>query len=84
VKIIASALLDVVVGDIVADTGFTIHVLARDQGGSPLAQPGAGRNHLSNVAAVGANNNRPELFPSVGGQTINTHWGTYTVAWTWS
>jgi hypothetical protein len=50
----------------------------------PLAQPGVNRNHRSNLATAVNNVNRPELFPSVGGQTINTHWGTYEVAWSWS
>lgn len=82
--IVLATMVDVVTSDIVAGTGFTIRILARDMGGSPLAQPGAGRNHKALLATAASHNNRPELFPSVGGKTINTVWGQVNVAWQWS
>lgn len=78
-----ASLVDVVVSDVVAGTGFTIHVLCRDQGGEALVQAGASRNHRSNTAAAASNNNRPELFPSVGGRTLNMQWGQVSLAWEW-
>lgn len=83
--IVAATMIDIVVSDIVAATGFTIHAIARDMGGSPLMPPGIGRKQNSPVTAV-ANNIliQPTVVGSVGGSTINTHWGTYEVAWSWS
>lgn len=82
--IIAASLLDIVVSDIVADVGFTIHALARDMGGQRLEAPGIGRNHRATGAAtVGANGGVGAILGSVGGQNLNMHWGTYTLSWEW-
>lgn len=81
--IVLASLVDVVVADVTAGVGFTIHVIARDQGGEALQIPGAGRNHKADTAAAARNNNRPELFPSVGGRTLNMQWGQVSLAWEW-
>lgn len=77
-------MLDVAVSDIVAGTGFTIHLMARHQGGEALSQPP--RNDRGNASTtVGQNATPPQgLGVSVGGTDLNRHYGTYTVAWTWS
>lgn len=81
--IILTSMVSVVACNITAGVGFEIRVLARDQGGSPLEAPGGQRNHTSANAGAGANLNRGEFVGSVGGQTINTIWGTINVAWVW-
>lgn len=83
--IILTSMVSVVACNITPGVGFEIHVLARDQGGSPLEAPGGQRNHAATVnAAAAAHANRGEFVGSVGGQTINTVWGTINVAWVWN
>lgn len=82
--VIASTLVDVVCSDIVAGTGFTIYVMCRDMGGSPLMPPGIGRNQVANATAGRNYTMTPTVVGTVGGKTINVLWGTYNVDWSWS
>lgn len=81
--VIAGSLVDVVCSDIIAGTGFTIYVLCRDMGGSPLTIPAAATYQQAS-ATIAQNTRLNSGLPSQGGQTINTLWGTYNVDWSWS
>ena len=80
--IMAASMPDVVAGPITAGVGFTIYVMCRDQGGESLRPPQRPR-HRAGATTVAANQNRPEQFGSVGGKTLGTVWGQFTVAWEW-
>lgn len=82
--VVLASQVQIVAAEVVAGVGFTIHAIARFQPSEPLTQIGADRNHRSNLAAVANNNNRPELFPSVGGRATDRVWGLVQVAWVWS
>jgi hypothetical protein len=69
--IIASSLLDVVVGSIVPGVGFTIYVLARELGSEAT-------RYLSLV------DNGEQFITPINGAALNRHWGTYSLAYQYS
>ena len=82
--VIATSMLAVVASDILAGTGFTIHLMARHMGGEALQQPSTNDTGLASTT-VGQNAKPPQgLGVSVGGNDLNQHYGTYTVAWVWN
>lgn len=75
--------IDVVAGNIVAGTGFTIYAMARHLGTSPLEMPGIGRIHKASTTS-GQNAAPPQgVFPSVGGSDLSRQYGQFSVAWEW-
>lgn len=83
--IIGASLIDIVIGAIdAAGATFTIYAICRDMGGSPLAPPGIGRRHVANATAGRNYTQTPTVVGSVGGTTINTMWGAFNVAYSWS
>ncbi len=81
--IMAASMLDLIVSDIVAGTGFTVHALARPSILEPLELPRPGR-HTAN-ATVGLNARPPQgVTPSVGGKDTSWLWGQFTIVWEWS
>lgn len=76
----ASVMMDILAGEIIAGTGFTIRAIARDLGGQKLEKLGARRvNSVSGGMQFGE-----PADPSVGGQCLNRIWGTFNVAWVWN
>lgn len=83
--IILSSMVDVVAANITAGTGFEIHIVARDLGGSRLEPPTRTRSKQVANATAGQNTGgEPGLVGSVGGSCLNTIWGTVNVAWVWN
>jgi hypothetical protein len=75
--------LTVYAGDIVAGTGFTIHVVGKAHIGEPLAF--AGVQSPNAVAGTGTSNAviQPSSDPSVGG-TWPRFYGQWSIGWRWS
>ena len=79
----ASAMLAVMAGEIVAGTGFTIRAFVIDQGGEAL-HPVNG-SAIQNADVTAGNNQRfGEQARTMGGTTLGTAWGQFTVAWVWN
>jgi len=82
--VMACAMIDVVAGEIVAGTGFTIRAVARDLGGERLEVPGANRKALAHATAANNTMREPTAIGSVGGTCLNRIWGTFTIDWAWN
>ena len=81
--LIAATQIDVIAGNIVAGTGFTIYAVARHLGTEPLEPPGIGRRQVANATA-GLNAGAAQgVAGSVGGADLSRQYGQYSIAWEW-
>jgi hypothetical protein len=79
--LVAAGQLDVVCTDIVPATGFTIQVLARWQGTTPLLIDGPAATQNTNATA-GLNTRAAPFGPgTLPGPPANLHYGRYALAW---
>lgn len=78
--IMASAIIDVQVGAVIAGTGFPIHAFVRDRS-APLRPQGEGRV-MTASATAGQNAMTQGSVGSVGGEAQRVH-GQFTLGWVW-